>query len=143
MVDDTENRTAVLQERYQGAESRLAGNEGLGTVDRIHHPDELGIRLFCGKLFTEEAVRWLRRGDHFAQCEFNPAIGVSDRREIRLRLNSQARIAKVPASLRAAGISQALGEADKVNRTGLRGHGALTVSESARAAITAAAAHWG
>ncbi len=40
----------------QGAEDRRAGDKGLGAVDGIDRPDELGIGLVVGKLLADAAV---------------------------------------------------------------------------------------
>src|SRR3546814_1861823 len=55
-VDHTEDGPAVLQQRDQAAEERVAGDEALGAVDRVQDPDEFGAGILDAEFFAVDAM---------------------------------------------------------------------------------------
>ena len=76
-----------MRERDQRAEQRPAGDERLGAVDRIEHPDELGVDPVVAMLLAEDAVVGMGGGDQLAHRRLGLAIGDGDRAVVRLGLD--------------------------------------------------------
>ncbi len=66
LVDHAEHRPSAPGQRDQRAPGRHARNEGLGAVDGIEHPDELGVRPFRAELLADDAVGRELLPDHGA-----------------------------------------------------------------------------
>ena len=69
------NRLAEPRQRDQRTPGRHPGNEGLGAVDRIEHPDIFGVGALRAELLPDHAV--LREGaaDQLAHRAFGGAVG--------------------------------------------------------------------
>ena len=64
-----------MEQRDQGAEDRQAGDEGLGAVDRIEHPDVVGIGAHRAMLLAEHAVLGHVLGEQVAHRGLGLAVG--------------------------------------------------------------------
>ena len=56
LVHHAVHRLAAARERDQRAPGRHAGDEGLGAVDRIEHPDIFGVGALVAELLADDAV---------------------------------------------------------------------------------------
>ena len=86
-MDRAEHRPAGVEEGDQRPEERAAGDEGLGAVDRVEDPDELGVGPVGAVLLAEDAVVREAPADRLAKERFGLAVGDRDRRLVRLELD--------------------------------------------------------
>ena len=56
LMHHAEHRLAEPRQRDQRAPGRHAGNEGLGAVDRVEHPDIFGVGALGAELLADDAV---------------------------------------------------------------------------------------
>src|SRR5262249_20000010 len=56
LVHHAEHRNALVQQCDQRAPDRKSRDKGFGAVDRIQHPDVIGIRAFVAELLADDAV---------------------------------------------------------------------------------------
>ncbi len=56
LIDAAEHGLPMVEERNQRAPKRDTGDEALGAVDGIEHPDEFGLLVFVAVFFTDDAV---------------------------------------------------------------------------------------
>ena len=75
LVDQAEHRPAPTRQRDQRAEQRPAGDERLGAVDRVEHPDELGVGPHGPVLLAQDAVLRVGRLDQLAHPRLGLAVG--------------------------------------------------------------------
>ena len=71
-----------MQQCDQRAPDRKAGDEGLGAVDRVEHPDIFGVLAFAAELLADDAVLGKVGLDQAAHHGFGGAVGLGDRVEI-------------------------------------------------------------
>src|SRR5208282_5971650 len=78
MIDDAEDGAPFVKKRYEGAEEGLAGDEGLGAVDGIEHPDVGSARVLGAMLLADDAVVGEVRLDAPAHGRLGLAVGDGD-----------------------------------------------------------------
>ncbi len=98
-----------MGERDQRAEQRDAADKGFGAVDRVEHPNELGVLAHPAIFLADNPVRREPRFDQLPHRRLGRAIGNGDRRQIGLVVNLD-RGAKMRADRRPRGIRQLGGE---------------------------------
>ncbi len=71
----------LVQQADQGAPQRQAGDEALGAVDRVEHPDIFGLCVHRAEFLADHPV--MRKGfaDQAAHRGFGRAVGLGDRIE--------------------------------------------------------------
>ena len=81
LVHHAEDRLAVAHQADQRAPGRHSGDEGFGAVDRVEHPDILGVRTLAAVFLADDAV--IRKGaaDEGAHRGFGRVIGGGHRIE--------------------------------------------------------------
>ena len=105
LVDDPEDRPPVLGQRNQGAEQRHAADKGFGAVDRVEHPDELGIGALAAVFLANDAVIGKARLDQLPHRRLGGAVGGGDRAEVGLVVDGEPG-AEIRADRRAGGVGQ-------------------------------------
>jgi hypothetical protein len=75
LVHHAEHRHALVQQRDQRAPDRKARDEGFGAVDRIQHPDVIGIGALVAELLADDAVLGKLRLDQPPHHSFRCAVG--------------------------------------------------------------------
>src|SRR5215212_4252223 len=75
LVHHPKDRLAKPCQRDQRTPLWHAADEGLRAVDRIKHPDVLGIGAFLAEFLTENAVVRKRLSDQRAHCCLRGAVG--------------------------------------------------------------------
>ena len=66
VVDHTEHRATILDERDQRAEQIRSCHEGFGAVDGVEHPAIAGVGLMAAILLAQDAVVGVGAGDEVA-----------------------------------------------------------------------------
>ena len=112
LVDDAQDRAAAPGQRDQCAEQRNPADEGLGSVDRIENPDELGILAYPAELLPDNTVPRKMRLDQLAHRRFRRPIGGGHRGQIGLVVDDQS-LAEMRANYCAGGVGQAQRESEK------------------------------
>ena len=79
VIDQAQDITWAMAQADQGAKDRRARDKGLGAVDGIDRPDELGISLVVWKLFSDAAVLRAPVCDHVAQAAFDGRVKFAHR----------------------------------------------------------------
>ncbi len=87
MVDRAEHRLPLVQEGDQRTEERRGGRERARAIDRIEHPDELGVGALGAEFFAEQAVVGELRLDHAPHQLLGAAVGGGDGREVALEFD--------------------------------------------------------
>ena len=64
--------------------SGTPADEGFGAVDRIEHPDELGVLALAAEFLADDAVIGKARRDQPAHRRLGGAVGGGHRRQIGL-----------------------------------------------------------
>ena len=62
----------------QRAPGRQAGNEALGAVDRVEHPDVFGVRPVLPVFLADDAMGGKSLGDQPSHRRFGGAVGLGD-----------------------------------------------------------------
>ena len=78
--------TPLCSSADQRAPQRQAGDEGLGAVDRVEHPDIFGVRALVAEFLADDAVLRKCRADQPAHRGFRRAVGLGHRIEAAARL---------------------------------------------------------
>mgnify|MGYP006163418511 CR=1 FL=1 len=73
-----------MKEADQRAEQGQAGDEGFGAVDRVEHPDILGVGPDGAMLFAEHAVLGHMALEQVAHRRLGLAVGDGDRAVVGL-----------------------------------------------------------
>ena len=81
LVHHAVDRLAAARQRDQRAPGRHAGDEGLGAVDRIEHPDIFGVGALVAELLADDAVIGKALPDQRAHGGFGGAVGGGHRIE--------------------------------------------------------------
>ena len=81
LVHHAEHRLAEPHQPDQRAPGQHAGDEGLGAVDRIEHPDIFGVGALGAVFLAEDAVLGKGLADQRAHGVFRRAVGGGDRIE--------------------------------------------------------------
>jgi hypothetical protein len=105
LVDDAEDRPALICQRDQRAEQRHAADEGFGAVDRVKHPDEFGRLALRAELLADDAVLGEARRDQLAHRRLGGAVGHRHRRPVGLVVDGDPL-----AEIRADRLSSRVGE---------------------------------
>ena len=126
LVNAAEHGLALVEEGDECAPKRDAGDERLGAVDGIEHPDELGVGVLGAKFFADDAVGGEFCGNEPAQEFFGAAIGGRDRGGIGFGFDGEGGIREVWADKVAA----ALGEFGRESAVGREIHAARVARES-------------
>ena len=71
----------MVHEADQRAPHRHAGNEALGAVDRIEHPDIFGLRPVAAIFLADNAMGGKGLADQAAHRHFGGAVGLGHRIE--------------------------------------------------------------
>ena len=106
LVDGPEDGVAVVQEADESGPERHAGDEALGAVDGIEHPDPFGLGVQSTVFFSDDAVVGESSRDHVAHDFFRATIGCGHGGIVRLEVNGGAGIAKVGRNKVGAGLSE-------------------------------------
>ncbi len=77
-----EHRRALVQQRDQRAPDREPGDEGFRAVDRIEHPDIVGVLALIAEFLADDAVLGKVIFDDPPHHRFRGAIGLGDGIEI-------------------------------------------------------------
>lgn len=56
LIDAAEDRLPLMEEGDEGAPERDTGDETLGAVDGIEHPDEFGVLVFIAVFLADDPV---------------------------------------------------------------------------------------
>ena len=81
LVHHAVDRLAVAHQRDQRAPGRHAGDEGLGAVDRIEHPDIFGVGALAAEFLADDAVIGKGAADEGAHRGFGRVVGGGHRIE--------------------------------------------------------------
>jgi hypothetical protein len=109
VVDDAEDRRALVGQSDQRAEGRDARDEGLGAVDRVDDPDEVTVEPDGFVFLAEDAVIGMGDGDLATQAVLDSAVDLGDRAVIGLGVEAAA-LGDGFADDRATAIGEPLGE---------------------------------
>ena len=111
LVDDAEDRPAVLQQRDQRAEDRAAGHEADGAVDRVEHPLARGFGALGAIFLADDAVARRLGVEQAAHRGFGGAVGLGDGRGVGLGFVDPVRT-KERTDRFAGGVGEAVGEGE-------------------------------
>ena len=106
LVDGAQHGLAMVEKGDEGAEKRAGSGEALSPVNRIQHPDELGVGTIVAELFADDAVVRKAPGDHRAEELLGPAVGGSDGSLVGLDFHGEALLAKEGADQLCAGFGE-------------------------------------
>ena len=84
-VAHAEYRGTVMHQRDQRAPDRKAGDERFGAVDRIEHPDVIGIFALVAEFLADDAMLRKAGIDHPAHHRLGGAVGFGDGIEVLAR----------------------------------------------------------
>ena len=105
LVDDAEDRPARMGQGDQRAEQGHAADEGFGAVDRVEHPDELGVLALAPELLADDAVSGKARAYQPPHCFFHGAVGHGHRRQVGLVVDFYV-LAKIRADRRSGRVGE-------------------------------------
>ena len=125
-MNATEHGLAAVEQRDERAPERDAGDEGLGAVDGIEHPDKLGVGAVIAEFFADEAVTREFFRNEPAHEFLGAAVGDRDRRGVALGLDRERAVAEVRTDKLAA----RAGELGHERAMGIQLHDQLAVRES-------------
>ena len=118
LMNAAEHGLTLMQQCDERAEERHTADEGLGAVDRIEHPDELGVRIFGAEFFADNPVIGKSFGDEPTEKFLGPFIGDRHGRSISLGFNGQ----RGAGEMRTNEITTALGELGHEDAVGIEIH---------------------
>ena len=105
--DDADRHLAVLLQRQQRRPDRHAAHVALGAVDRVHDPaPAVAGRRGRAVLLAEDRIAWPRGRQPLAHRLLGGAVGVRDRRHVRLGLDREIGGAKARQRDRVGNVGQ-------------------------------------
>ena len=119
LVDDTQDRAVIVEQRDQRAKGRASGDEGTRAVDRVQNPAQRRLGPVEAEFFAHYPMVRETFGQHCAYRQFGGAVGDRHRRLVSLQNRGEAR-AEEGTDDRPGDIGGGFGGRDQ--RVGVRDH---------------------